>query len=340
MRSSENFVGATEAAAAESASVPRPHSPNLSLHVYVTPECNMSCRHCYNTYADKSLATTLTPGNIGALLSTLAARFTLDVELEGGEFFLRPDAADILAGIPDDLLRSTTVTTNGTVPIPKDALPLLRRIGALRISAEGHTASLQAALRKSGLPSLLRTADRLLSADIAPVIRTTLSRANAHVLEEMVHAWAERGITRLSFFELQSSGRAKDIAELLLSETELDDLLPRLADLVVPAGIGELRLSLPRGRRGLASRHSPRLAAAGYLVQEAPPAPSLTLDHDGSFGICPWSVSDDRESSGHIARLDPEAPEQAGDSIAEHWRAGHLNHQCDHCSAVRIIHRQ
>jgi len=338
-------VGRNPVAFPSSASLPAPPGlaalPALSLHVYVTPHCNLHCAHCYNPYPSGTTAAgILTPELIAAFLTRLAAHFSLDLELEGGEFFLRPDATAILAALPEPVLRRATVTTNGTVSIPDAALAYLGRLAALRLSAEGHTDALHRALRRASLMPLLASLDRLLDVGVMPVVRTTLSRLNADKLPEMIRAWGERGVSRLSFFELQASGRARDLRALLLGQADLEAVLDALAGLRLPAGLSEWRLSLPHHRLAVVRRQAARLAREGCLVQEAAASPSLTLDYQGDIGICPWSVGRDRETGAQLGRLDPRDLDRASEAVIALWRSGRLLHQCDYCTAVRIVHER
>jgi MoaA/NifB/PqqE/SkfB family radical SAM enzyme len=266
----------------------------LNVHLYVTPVCNLKCPHCYYDAFERVAPPPKMLGldEIAALLHSLADQFDADVHLEGGEPFLRDGIGEVLEGLPEQVLRTLTVTTNGTVRVPMDP-EALRGLGALRVSLDGHTDELQQELRGTGLAPVLRTLRRFDADDVPYVVRMTLWRRNAGALASIYRFIEEHGVRRLSLYEFQPSGRGIGTDLLYsVSDRAFEAFLDDLVTLTPPAILESLAVSVS-GRRteSVLTRQRRRLLDAGFEVVELPSTASCTINFDGTVGISAWEVT-------------------------------------------------
>ncbi|HYY09812.1 MAG TPA: radical SAM protein [Kineosporiaceae bacterium] len=265
----------------------------LDVHLYVTPRCNLTCPHCYYDALDRGRPpdNLLPLDTIATVLNGLCARFEADISLEGGEPFMRAGLGAMLAELPAETLRCITITTNGTVRL---AAPpeVLRRLGGLRVSIDGHTDELQRELRGVELAPVLRTCALMNELGLEFTARMTLWRRNIDELPA-IYDWAvANSLTRLSFFEYQSSGRGVG-QELLYgcAASQVTRLLDRLVDHPPPTPIRLVTLNLAERRVGEVLDRRDDFAQAGVLVEELPDTPNCTINFDGTVGISPWKVT-------------------------------------------------
>lgn len=266
----------------------------LNVHLYVTPVCNLKCPHCYYDAFERVAPPPNLLGldRITELLHSLAERFDADVHLEGGEPFLRDGIGEVLEGLPEHVLRTVTVTTNGTVRVPMGP-ETLRGLGTLRVSIDGHTDELQQELRGTGLRPVLRTLRGFDQDDVPYVVRMTLWRRNADALASIYGFLEEHGMRHLSLYEFQPSGRGIGTDLLYrVGDRAFDAFVDDLVTLEPPPSLESLAVSVA-GRRteSVLTQHRPRLLDAGFEVVELPAVASCTINYDGMVGISAWEVT-------------------------------------------------
>lgn len=120
---------------------------NIDVHLHTNYTCNLKCLHCYNR-SGEGLPRFL-PANVELnLIRFLCQNFVADIHLEGGEIFLYKESIATLAHCNSEELKCITITTNGSILIEDEViLKVLRNIALLRVSVEGHTNSLNKAVR-------------------------------------------------------------------------------------------------------------------------------------------------------------------------------------------------
>lgn len=310
--------------------------PPLNVHFYLTPNCNLACKHCYYDAwpMDRQPSRILSPQEVGRTIATICDRWNADFHVEGGEVFLRKDLSQIIGTIHASYWKSVTVTTNGTVPmnVPPEQLAL---IGNLRVSAESHQTSLQERIRGIPLDLVLATCAHLKEIGLPFEIRSTLMRANVEALPEMVRFFADHGATRMSFYEVQPVGRAAPQANhpaLSPADAEvLFDTLPMI-DL---GGLDSLSFALAHRRAGDIQRFRHELDGA-FQVLRLPVVPSLTINFDGALGVSPWKAHaaflQDQFSSLDHTNLEEE--------IQSRFADGTLLNLCEHDTAWKLLARQ
>jgi MoaA/NifB/PqqE/SkfB family radical SAM enzyme len=268
-------------------------TPSLDVHLYVTPRCNLSCPHCYYDALERGRQpdNILSLDDVARILTELCARFDADISLEGGEPFMRAGVGKMLATLSPAVLGRITITTNGTVRIAAEP-EVLRQLGGLRLSIDGHTDDLQQELRGVDVAPVLATCQRLREMDVAHTVRMTLFKGNIRRLAE-IYAWVDQhDIERLSLFEYQSSGRGigQDL-RFGVGPGDFDCLLEDLIVLERPACLRLLTLNLAERRVDRAHVREEALTAAGFTIKDLPETPNCTVNYDGTVGVSPWMVT-------------------------------------------------
>jgi MoaA/NifB/PqqE/SkfB family radical SAM enzyme len=267
--------------------------PQLDVHLYVTPRCNLSCPHCYYDAYDRTRNPEhlISLTEIGAVLTGLCDRFDADISLEGGEPFLRGGIDRLLAELDPDVLACITVTTNGTVKLGPSP-HILRGLRNLRVSIDGHDDELQHELRGVELAPVLRRCQQLRDWDVPFTVRMTLWKKNVRNLSS-IYSWVdENKFERLSLFEYQSSGRGLG-QELLygVSARDVDHFLDDLARLRRPQSLQLVTVNLAERRVEAVLALRDHLETGGFGVHELSEVPNCTVNYDGTVGISPWRVT-------------------------------------------------
>ena len=304
----------------------------LNVHLYVTPICNLKCKHCYyDAWPPGSVVDRLlTIREMSFIITTLCDGYEAAFDTEGGEFFWREDIPTLFGAVPSHYWNNVTITTNGTVEI-KVAHRHLRHLDDLRVSVEGHTDELQRDIRGISLEPVLNTCKSLHSSGIPITLRITLHKKNYEHLLEMVDCFVDLGITRFSLYEFQPVGRGRFYKhEYGLKSAEIEDVLRLLCSGSITDGLKTLKLSLGTKRIPLVVKYKPELISRGYKVVDLSGIPSLTINYNGDLGICPWNVGSNligvfREGS-------------FVSDVAKYLQTGRLNHECNHCSSIRVAY--
>lgn len=302
----------------------------LNVHVYVTPICNLRCKHCY--YVARSPGSSpdslMSICEIGQVIVALSDSYAPAFDVEGGEFFLRDDIAELFEVVPSRCWSNVTITTNGTVGI--DVSPdHLSGLDEFRVSVEGHTDALQQDLRGVRLQPVLTTCLSLLSTGVPVTLRITLHKKNYEYLIEMVDFFTDMGFTRFSFYEFQAVGRGRIYKdEYCLERAEIREVLNLLCSVPAVSKPEMLKLSLNARRVPLVNSVHDKLTSHGHEIIDLSGVPSLTVDYDGTLGVCPWNV---RSRTIGVFRKESFIAD-----VAEYLRTGQLDHDCDHCSTIRV----
>jgi heme d1 biosynthesis radical SAM protein NirJ len=170
--------------------------------------CNLTCRHCYSTSADKDFSGELSTEEVRTVMADLRAFGVPALILSGGEPLMRPDIFD-LACHAKGLGFYTALSTNGTL-IDGAMLQRIRAAGFdyVGISLDGLEGThdrfrrLQGAFRAS-LAGLRLCRD----AGVRVGVRFTLTRDNAQDLPSLLDLLCAEGIDKLYLSHLNYSGR-------------------------------------------------------------------------------------------------------------------------------------
>ncbi|MCA9731950.1 MAG: radical SAM protein [Deferribacteres bacterium] len=306
----------------------------LNVHLYVTPLCNLACKHCYYNAKSREIFSgrLLTILEMKEIVTILSDSYAAAFDVEGGEFFLRPDIDELFEVVPSHYWNNITITTNGTVNVGIDPKHL-RCLDEFRISVEGHTDELQHDIRGINLSPVLETCLHLHSNRVPVTLRITLHKKNYKYLPEMIEKFIALGFTKFSMYEFQPVGQGYSYRnEYSLNQLEIEKIFNLLLSFTNYEKIELLKLSLSRKRIPIVTTYRSKFVRIGYNVADLSGISSLTINYNGEIGICPWNVGDD--VIGLFYKDDFKT------DISKYVERGLFNHFCDYCSAIRIIYQQ
>ena len=170
--------------------------------------CNLLCKHCYAISGNVDFPGELTYEQVCAVMDDLKSYGVPALILSGGEPLLRPDIYDI-ARRAKKLGFYTTLSTNGVLITPA-VVQELKDIGFdyIGISLDGIGAVHDAFRGQKGAFDASLNALRLCRDAGLPVgVRFTMTRDNAHQLEDIIRLVREEDIPRFYFSHLVYAGR-------------------------------------------------------------------------------------------------------------------------------------
>lgn len=174
----------------------------------ITLKCNLACRHCLSD-AGKTMQAELDFNQCRSLIQKLAAMQVFQVNIGGGEPFIRDDFLDLLDYAHQNRI-VTCVSTNGTL-IDDDLARRLARLKMLylQVSLDGATPAVNDAIRGKGTHAkILQAADVLAKHGVAFSFNTVLTRINYPQLEDLRKLAAGFG-AELRVSRFRPSGRGK-----------------------------------------------------------------------------------------------------------------------------------
>lgn len=206
---------------------------------------------------------------------------------------------------------------------------MLTRIGALRISVEGHTDNQQRTVRGIGLAPVLDTAAYYQQQGVPVVFRVTLSGANYdRFVEETIPGLMKQGCRTLQVYEFQQVGRGLSSGSQLALGKSIGELLIALETHGAFLN-GSVKFMFPRERISEIYAHQEALGRSGFNVQLIVPENSISIHADGGVYICPWD-NDRSHCLFNIKEMDLK-------SALRRLDQEDLTHTCRHCSAIRIV---
>lgn len=182
----------------------------FDIHIHTNNDCNLACKHCYNNSGARTVVR-IDLENLYRYLMLFSRNYICDIHLEGGELFLYPEVFEVLDRLDESVLKNITITTNGTI-LMKDStiINVLRKVGVLRISIEGHTQSIHEKVRNSSLEEVLFNARIYQDQGANVVLRVTLNKYNEQTLfKEGIRLFADKGFTKIQVYEFQEVGRGQ-----------------------------------------------------------------------------------------------------------------------------------
>jgi len=175
----------------------------------ITLKCNLHCSHCLSD-AGKPLEDELTAGDCRRLVDQLTALKIFQVNIGGGEPFIREDFLDILSYAHEKSL-VTCVSTNGML-IDHGLAKRLSRLKMLylQVSLDGATAEVNDRIRGKGTYKKILNAIGCLARQGAPFsINAVLTRTNYPQLDDLREMAKEYG-AELRVSRFRPSGRGKE----------------------------------------------------------------------------------------------------------------------------------
>lgn len=170
--------------------------------------CNLTCKHCYATSADKDFPGELSTGQVFAVMDDLRAYGVSVLILSGGEPLLRPDLFEI-ASRAKELGFYIGLSTNGTL-IGRDNLGAIVEadFDYVGISLDGMRATHDRFRRSAGaFDHALRGIRLCRDAGLKVGMRFTLTRDNAAELPDLLRLMDDEGIAKFYLSHLNYAGR-------------------------------------------------------------------------------------------------------------------------------------
>lgn len=210
-------------------------SAPLRVHLQITNQCLMRCRHCSQDTRDP-LPNELSLEEIKRLLDEMADMGTCQVTLAGGEPFLRPDLLQIVRHARGRGL-SVSLSTTGT-SVNRVLAKKIAELGlkSVRVSFDGaaeksydYYRGVKGAYRKAmrGLKTL-----RELFPKTPIVLHTTLMRPNTSELLALARLVQKLGLNTWSLDFLKPVGLGAEQRGLWLASNEGEDVVRRLGKIV------------------------------------------------------------------------------------------------------------
>ncbi|WOO36836.1 radical SAM protein [Anaerocolumna sp. AGMB13020] len=297
----------------------------LNLHLYTNTNCNLHCRHCYNNSFYEENSAEIEVEQLVNIIRESHSAYKVDIHLEGGEIFLRPEVFEALASLEVEILNNITITSNGSIYLETPEVEyVLKNIEAFRISVEGHTNELNRMIRDIDVDIILGNAERYRDMGANVILRITLHRDNIHTLfRETIPAIADRGFHNFQVYELQPVGRGEKLENFILSENEFDSFLNLLV-VEKPKDVKIKMMFSPSRVEGVMKRKAD-FSQAGYSTTLMEPAMSLSIATNGNVNICPWGTDDkvlfninqEKDLCSALDKFD-------------------LMHECSYCSKIKI----
>lgn len=187
-----------------------PLSAPVTITWEVTLGCNLHCDHCLSgSGPGHQLPDELTTDQALAFIDELDEMDVFQVNIGGGEPFLRPDFMELLAELTDRDI-STCISTNGT-QLDERTLDALERMEPLylQVSLDGLRAENDAIRGEGVFDRVLETLGRLHERDIGTTVNTVVTRQNVADLPS-IYDLADAYGAGLRLNRFRPSGRGQD----------------------------------------------------------------------------------------------------------------------------------
>lgn len=190
--------------------------PLRTVYFYLTPECNLACRHCWIAprYSNVTTASEYLPLPLFRSVIEQALPLGLTgIKLTGGEPLLHPDFMEILE-IAREHDIEVTVETNGTLLTPELAESLARcKNLSISVSLDGVDAETHEWVRgvKGSFEAALGGIRTLVAAGIQPQVIMSLFRKNVDQVAALVSMVEEMGAGSVKFNIIQPGARGEQV---------------------------------------------------------------------------------------------------------------------------------
>lgn len=197
-----------------------PLSAPVTITWEVTLGCNLHCDHCLSgSGPGHQRPNEFTTDEAMAFIAELDEMDVFQVNIGGGEPFVRPDILDLLKELTDHDI-STCVSTNGT-QLDEETLDRIEAMDPLflQVSMDGLRDANDAIRGEGVYDQVVETLERLESRDIGTTVNTVVTRRNVYDLPE-IYALAEEHGAGLRLNRFRPSGRGEDTWDRFRLEQE------------------------------------------------------------------------------------------------------------------------
>lgn len=295
----------------------------FDLHIHTNMDCNLKCRHCYNN-SGNCQSIRMPWEKLIEYLKFFNAFYKIEIHLEGGEIFLYQELLSAMNQLDNHILANTTITTNGTVcSNNQKVFDMLRRIGCLRISVEGHKQDIHGVIRDSSLKQVIENALFYQQHGIRVALRLTLHAFNQDsIFTEGIPYFEDLGFSRFQVYEFQSVGRGTS-STCLAVKNNFEKVLHDFADM---GTVGEVKFMLADRRLYDIRKMGQMLTDKGVEVSNCIEENQLSIKTNGDMTVCPW---EDQKVIANIFDL-------TEIQLKELLDRDIYIHQCEFCSRVSL----
>jgi mycofactocin radical SAM maturase len=187
-----------------------PLSAPVTITWEVTLGCNLFCDHCLSgSGPGHQRPEELTTEEAREFVAELDEMDVFQVNIGGGEPFVRPDCMELLEALTDREI-STCVSTNGT-QLDEETLDRLEAMDPLflQVSMDGLRPENDAIRGEGVFDQVVDALERLEERDIGTTVNTVVTRQNVYDLPEIL-ALAEDHGAGLRLNRFRPSGRGED----------------------------------------------------------------------------------------------------------------------------------
>jgi len=202
-----------------------------------TIRCNLSCAHCRRIESDEAVESDMSTAQAGQLIDQLAQvgrqqDFMPILVFSGGEPLCRSDIFELIHEAGSKGVRCA-LATNGTL-IDNDVAEKIKaaKVERVSVSLDGATAEIHNKLRKleGSFEAAVEGVGHLRKCGVPFQINMTVTRYNAHQLDDIFILAEELGAVAVHLFMLVPVGCGEEFAEEdMLSADEYEQLLKRIA---------------------------------------------------------------------------------------------------------------
>lgn len=214
--------------------------PLLLVHLDITEKCNLSCRHCRDTFRISN-GRRLTNQEILQVCDKIYEASNGDVQwlsIGGGEPLMRYESVLGLIQHCQRLSIKTLLTTNGILLTKKLAEMLIEKgLSRIQVSLDGATAKTNDAQRGIGsYDSALKAICIAVATGLETTVRMTITADNIHEAEDFVKLMSSMDVGAVGMRRVLPIGRAS-LLEKEGWNKEYRDLLHQLPELANKYGI-------------------------------------------------------------------------------------------------------
>lgn len=217
-----------------------------------TIRCNLSCAHCRRIESNEQAHMDMTTDQAKALIEQLAELgkgqpMMPVLVFSGGEPLCREDLFELI-GFAKSLAIIPALATNGTL-IDQTIAERIKESGIARVSVslDGATAEVHNKLRQleGSFESALEGINRLRERDVPFQINITLTKHNAHQLQDVYDLAKSIGAVAVHVFMLVPVGCGQSLADTdMLSPEQCEQ---KMIDICKLDGLGELQMKVTCG---------------------------------------------------------------------------------------------
>jgi MoaA/NifB/PqqE/SkfB family radical SAM enzyme len=193
-----------------------------TLYFEVTRECNLRCRHCFNSSAIR-LPNELTSTERLEVVRNAAEAGVQEVRLSGGEPLLLNDLPDLVSAIRDAPMKSS-IGTNGSLITIEIATELKKNgLNESIVSIDGAESTHDSIRGHGSYRATIRGIEQLLAVNIPVRVNIVAMKSNVSEIPTLVRRFTEFPV-RVMVRRYIASGRAAQWPDQAPSSAEYDTL--------------------------------------------------------------------------------------------------------------------